>query len=227
MSTLVLIALAAGCRTPASRHPGSEVRTISIVIAPQSLDPAIEDVRLTNGNAGRHYACFPATAERWNGLTLLYIIGTDDDPSETYELAEYACGLGFAAIAPMYKTPWRPPDVCQDDAACYERVRREIIEGEDLAPDPISVDAANSLWHRIDTLVEHLAARAPRIWQPIRDRVIRRDLTRVVLAGFSQGSGHVPLIAHDFEVARVIMSGSSSRDATRFETAKSDPAWSR
>jgi hypothetical protein len=92
----------------------------------------------------------------------------------------------------MYEHKVRPRDVCADDPACYERVRREIIEGKDLAPDPIAATEPNALWHRIDSLLAYLA---------------HRRLRRVVVAGFSQASGHAALIAHDVEVARVIMLG--------------------
>jgi hypothetical protein len=78
------------------------------------------------------------------------------------------------------------------------------VTGEDTSTI-LAVDRANGLLYRIDVLATHLARALPEVWVPIRDRLGRRDFSGVVIAGFSQGTGHALIIAHDFAVSRVVM----------------------
>ncbi len=75
---------------------------------------------------------------------------------------------------------------------------------DDLSP-LVTVDRANGLSHRIDVLAAHLARALPEVWVPIRDALARRDYTGVVIVGFSQGSGHALILAHDMRAERVVL----------------------
>ena len=202
---------------------GQEV--CSATYDPVELDPRVEEVPVGHpgqrAGVGRHYACYPAVAARWNGQLLVHLVGTWGNPASSHGLAELACSLGFAAVAPMYKNLQDARAVCGADSLCYEGMRREVLYGGDTGPDPIQVDAANSLVHRLDTLLLRLSARERRFapWGVIRERVMARDLSAVVVSGHSQGAGHALVLARDHEVARVIMLGGLT-DRLRSGTAE-------
>lgn len=189
---------------------------------PTTIDPLLEPVVAAPpgqaGVPGRHYACAPE-ARRWNGQLLIHLVGTWGNPAASSAFAELACSLGYAAVAPMYENVQDARAVCADDTACYEGMRREVLYGGDSAPAPISVDAANSLLRRVDTLLLHLAARERGFspWAVIRDRVLARDYSEVALSGHSQGAGHALVWARDHQVARVIMLGGLT-DRLRYGT---------
>lgn len=174
------------------------------ILGPTALDPEVTPVTTASGDDARHYYCTPTVPSRWNHQLVLYLVGAREDPALAHAFAERACGRGYAAIAPAYRNERAIRDLCGDNADCYGLVRREIVLGEDRSR-LIQVDHANSLLHRIDTIAAHLSRALPEVWGPIRDRLKRRDFRAVVIAGFSQGSGHALIIAHDHAVGRVVL----------------------
>ena len=200
----LVVALVLGCRAVPHDAPSNTAMIADGVIIPSLLDPAIKPVTTGSGADARHYYCTPTVRARWNGKLVLYLVGAREDPATAHAFAERACGHGYAAVAPAYRNERAVRDLCESDADCYEGVRREIVFGTN-GSDRITVDPANSLLHRLDTLATHLARTFPEVWGPIRDRLARRDLSRVVIVGFSQGSGHALLLAHDFVASRVVM----------------------
>ncbi len=188
---------------------------------PSELDADVVPVTTASGADARHYYCTPAIPAGWNGRLVIYIVGAREDPGTAHAFAERACTRGYAAIAPAYKNERAIRDLCEDDADCYGAVRHEIVYGDDAASQ-IRLDANNGLLHRIDTIADHLATLFPTVWAPLRDRLRRRDLSAVLIAGFSQGSGHALLLAHDFEVSRVVVM-SGVLDRVRSGTAAHGP----
>lgn len=212
------------CHGAPRETPSNSARIVDGVLVPTELDPGVVPVTSATGGDARHFYCTPTTTAGWNGQLVIYIAGAREDPGVAHAFAERACTRGFAAIAPAYKNERAIRDLCEDDADCYGAVRHEIVFGDDAAPQ-IRLDPGNGMLHRIDTIADHLAAAFPAVWTPLRERLRRRDFSRVVVAGFSQGSGHALLLAHDFEVGRVIlMSGVLDRVRSGTE-AHAPVAW--
>ena len=199
-----LLVLVACHGAPGRDTPSNRARTIDGVLVPSELDADVTPVTTATGGDARHYYCTPTTAADWNGQLVIYIAGAREDPGLAHAFAERACTRGFAAIAPAYKNDRAVRDLCEDNPDCYGAVRHEIVFGDDAAPE-LRMDPGNGLVHRIDTIADRLAATSPAVWTPLRDRLRRRDFSQVIIAGFSQGSGHALLLAHDFAVSRVIM----------------------
>ena len=200
---MALVALAACHGTPRDA-PSNTARTVDGLLVPTELDAAVVPVTTASGGDARHYYCTPTTTAGWNGQLVIYIVGAREDPGLAHAFAERACTRGYAAIAPAYKNERAIRDLCEDDPDCYGAVRHEIVFGDDAAAQ-IRLDPGNGMLHRIDTIAARLATAFPAVWGPLRERLDRRDLSHVVLAGFSQGSGHALLLAHDFEVGRVVL----------------------
>lgn len=212
----------AACHTTSRDLPSNTAQMLDGILVPSALDPAITPVTTGSGADARHYYCTPTVPERWNGQLVLYLVGAREDPATAHAFAERACSRGFAAIAPAYRNERAIRDLCTDDAECYGAVRREIVDGVDASP-AITVDRANGLVHRIDTLAAHLARALPGIWAPIHDRLARGDYARVTIVGFSQGSGHALILAHAHEAARVVLL-SGVLDRVRSGTVAHGPA---
>lgn len=205
-SGFALAALVA-CHAAAPEAPSNSARTIEGVLVPSDLDPDVTAVTTATGGDARHYYCTPTTTAAWNGQLVIYLVGAREDPGLAHAFAERACTRGFAAIAPAYKNERAIRDLCGDDAGCYGLVREEIISGDDAAPQ-IRLDPGNGLLHRIDTIADALATKVPAVWSSLRAAIHRRDFSRTIIAGFSQGSGHALLLARDHAFARVVvMSG--------------------
>lgn len=201
----LVLALIAGChRAPHGPAPANASDIVDGTLVPTELDRDVSPVTTASGADARHYYCTPTRAAKWNGQLVIYLVGPREDPATAHAFAERACGEGFATIAPAYKNERAIRDVCEGNADCYEGARREIVFGEDRS-SYIAVDRSNGLLHRIDTLAARLAQAIPGVWGPIRDRLARRDFAFVTVAGFSQGSGHALILAHDFLFARVVM----------------------
>ena len=210
-SALVLVLACGGC--PGVRHdtPSNVLPTAEGFLAPSDLDPEVHPITTGSGADARHYFCAPTIRARWNGHLVLYLVGAREDPATAHAFAEYACGHGYAVIAPAYRNDRAIRDLCTDDADCYEAVRREIVFGADPPPAVLDVGHANTLVHRIDTILAHLAIASPAVWSPVRT-TYAGGLARTIVVGFSQGTGHALILAHDREVERVIlMSGPLDR----------------
>ncbi len=195
--------------------------TLDGILVPTELDQDVLPVTTAGGTDARHYYCTPTVPSRWNHQLVLYLVGAREDPALAHAFAERACGRGFAAIAPAYRNERAIRDLCEDAADCYGPARREIVVGDDVSP-VIRVDRPNSLLHRIDTIAAHLARSLPEVWGPIRQRLAQRDFRTVVIAGFSQGSGHALIIAQDHAVGRVVLL-SGVLDRTRSGTEQHGP----
>jgi hypothetical protein len=202
--TWVLLVMLAACKAAPRDAPSNTAAIADGVLVPSELDKAITPVTTGSGADARHYYCTPTTTAAWNGQLVLYLVGARQDPALAHGFAERACARGYAALAPAYRNERAIRDLCGSDPDCYEGVRREIVTGDDLSPH-VNLDPANGLYHRIDVLSAHLARALPEVWVPIRDALARRDLSGVIVAGFSQGSGHALILAHDSAAARVVL----------------------
>lgn len=186
-------------------------------IDPTTLGAGIEVVEagLGGGAPGAHWFCEPGEGTAWNDRVLLYLVGTYGDPAGEHGMAARACELGFVAVAPMYENRDMARAVCGDDGPCYEAFHVEITDGGGGAPDPVDVDADDSIRSRVATLLEHLATARGEPWTTVRDRLAADDWSSVVLAGHSQGAGHAAYLAREESAERMILlAGPSDRVAS-------------
>ncbi len=218
----VACGLVVACRPPNTAPEASDASGVAVTCTsksnagvcsgtfiPTQLDSAVEPVKGMSGGIGVHFFCFPQDEARWNGKLLIHLVGTGDIPTLTNGFPERACELGFASISPMYKNDNDARSTCGRDTDCYERMRQEVVYGNDVAPLPIQVNSANSVAHRLETILTRLAngSTAAAKWTALREAFIARDFSRILVSGHSQGSGHALLLARDFSVARLVMIG--------------------
>jgi pimeloyl-ACP methyl ester carboxylesterase len=192
---LMGLAFSAGAEAPLAGGP------IAYDVRPSETDSAIRSF-------DQPHRIFLDAAAAPRGQLLLFLPGTGATTGEQEEFGRTAAGLGYHVVYLMYPNDV-PAAVCQDDEdeGCFERFRREIIEGDDLDAR-VTVDRANSIENRFLRLVRWLATNcANEGWR----QFLTEDAvawSSVVLAGHSQGGGHAQLMAKDHAVARVVVLGS-------------------
>ncbi len=181
---------------------------------PTQLGAGILAVRsATSGKDGRHYFCYPSAPGILNGKFVLHFVGTGSDPQVDLAVTRRMCALGFVALAPMYVNDKDARGTCGADSDCFDGYRREIVVGGDFIRG-VSVDTANSIEGRISSALARLAVTEPTFaaFPALRDAFAIRDLSKVVLSGHSQGSGHALYLARDHAALRVVLlAGPSDR----------------
>ncbi len=170
---------------------------------------------------GSHVAVAPLGAGV--GRLFVHLQGTGGKPANSLLVLRQAGTQGLHALGLAYPNVPTVDSLCSasSDAACYEKVRLEIIDGTDRTP-LVNVDRTNSIENRLVAALTALAAQYPAEgWgQYLAAGVPRWD--RVVISGHSQGGGHAALMARDRLMARVCMFA-SPKDTSSFFNAPA--AW--
>ena len=153
---------------------------------------------------GSHVANVPNEA-RVNRL-FVHLSGSYGRPTNSLLVLREAATQGLHAIGLAYPNVPTVDSLCTDssDAACYEKVRLEIIDGTDRT-SLVSVDRSNSVENRLVLALNYLQAQFPAEgWgQYLVGGAPKWD--SVVISGHSQGGGHAALMARDRLMARVCM----------------------
>lgn len=150
----------------------------------------------------------PAQGEPRNQL-FLFFPGTNGKPEQYTEIIDFAASLGYDALALTYVN-WFSlnREVCNGttDPTCFERSRREILEGVDLNTRLVlAFDEADSIQGRLVSLLQWLAANRPgERWGDYLDNG-QPYWRNTVVAGHSQGGGHAGFIAKNHLVERCIL----------------------
>lgn len=175
-------------------------------VSPPATGVGIVNV-MAGSAVGKHFFCYPGDAGAFNNKLVIHLVHTGEDPATANAFPKRACALGFAAIAPMYPNPKDAREACGNAAACYTDYRVEVVEGKDRTP-AISVDAANSINGRVESLLSHLGvyeATFGNKWAALVSQLGSGDYSGTVLSGHEQGAGHALRMAHDHAVERLIM----------------------
>jgi hypothetical protein len=169
------------------------------VVAPEATDPAIS-VALDD-----HYVTVNTTIPPDRDL-FVFLPGTRGKPSDYLLILQEAASNGFRAVGLMY-----PDDnalyalcpVANTDPECWEKVREEIVTGNDVS-SLVTVSRADSIENRLFKLLIYLDATYPSEGWGTWIIAGQPNWSRIRLAGWSQGGGHAAYMAKDRDVARVI-----------------------
>jgi hypothetical protein len=216
-------------------------------IEPQETDASI-DWKPTGAayvNRGQHYVWLDASARPNHQLFVFLPSANTQEPffglPDNYQLlGAEAARLGYHVVVLMYPNEVRLATECpkkaspttgpgHDEAlsACYEAVRRQIIDGEGRPPyhQIAGVNVANSITNRLTKLLLYLADRYPAEgWSsyltPVATAGVSLEWSRIAVSGHSQGGGQAVMIAKVNLVSRVVMF-SSVPDSV----GTTSPAW--
>lgn len=168
----------------------------------RTIAPRDVDARTTLLPDSLHKVWVPRAPSRPQLFVMLP--GTDGRPANNSNLLRIAARAGFRTIGLAYPNDVSGQELCTGGSAdCDARVHVETLYGRDVVSN-LSVDAYNSIEYRLASLLRVLHQRfGAEGWGAYLDgERVRWD--QVVLAGFSQGSGHAGYLAKDTLVARVI-----------------------
>ena len=173
-----------------SSAPSSTERQILATTTDATISPT------PSAGEAAHVAINPSPSVSQAGKLLVFIPGTQGVPSQYRYILRAGASRGFHAIGVNYPNQQAMGTLCQAsvDPDCYWKARREVITGINYST-LITVSSADSIINRLQQLLTYLNAQQPNEgWgQYLSSGKI--DWSKVVLAGHSQGGGHVGVLA--------------------------------
>ena len=168
---------------------------------PAAVNPQIEDW------LEPHYICAPAGEHREAAGLFLFLPGTGATPDYYRVLMETAAQAGLYVINLRY-----PNDssvnlqLCplDGDDSCHEKVRAEILLGEDLTSH-VDVNPPNSITGRLRSALAYLVDVHPQEgWARFLDEKGEPLWSLMTVSGHSQGAGHAVYLAMEQRVERAV-----------------------
>ncbi|HAA13192.1 MAG TPA: hypothetical protein DCE41_16475 [Cytophagales bacterium] len=179
------------------------------VVKPYALQPEL------TGKPASHFIYVPPAGHIREQL-LLFLGGTTSKPANYQTFPAFAARLGYHVINLSYNND-QSSLVCEqaEDLNCFTRFRQESLWGKGGPKAP----NAESIWGRLIPLLKHLIKEYPNEgWQ----RYLEAENLlhhRIVLAGHSQGAGHVAFWAQQYAVDRVLLFAGPNDYSLRYTQA--------
>lgn len=151
-----------------------------------------------------HFAVNPSPLAEPRDRLFVMLPGTGANPRVYHLIVEEAAKRGYHAIGLDYPSSVAVGSACEHaaDAACYGKVRRKIITGDNTT-DLVKVTPANSIVHRLAALLRYLATTYPNEgWGQYLGRGDTIAWNKVQVGGHSQGSGHTGYMTKLYPLAR-------------------------
>jgi len=139
------------------------------------------------------------------GTLVIFLPGTGSSPGSASLLLRAVLDLGHHVISLSYPNQIAMGTLALNDLDLYGSLRREICFGIDSGSLSLNVTPPDSILNRIEKLLIHLSHEYPgENWgNYIQSSGPRWD--KIILSGFSQGSGHAAYLAQSFPVKKVVL----------------------
>lgn len=167
-------------------------------IHPHDTDPQI------SAWLDSHYVCINTDVVNQN-LLYLFLPASYAKPKNTQLITQAAANNGYYSINLMYPNSWTVGSLCNfsEDSECFEKVRLEIIDGQDRT-NKVNVNRSNSIENRLIKLLIYLNNNHPeQNWSQFLTASDEIIWSKIIVSGFSQGGGHAGVIAKYHLVGRV------------------------
>jgi hypothetical protein len=176
---------------------------------PCVLDPATEylceeDEALNLPNQGkRMHRALVRTDAPWRDQLFLFLPpgpGLYND-----RLRAWATYAGYRTLSLGYANEEKMEDICAPlGDGCYSDWRYEVTYGVDLSPF-IQISPADSIMGRLETVLAALERDDPATWGGFLDAEGRPAWEKIVVSGWSIGSGHAAFVAKHHPVHGVML----------------------
>jgi hypothetical protein len=160
------------------------------------------------GGEAPHLAINPSPTVAPRAKLLVFLPGTQGRPSQYTYILRAGASRGFHAVGINYPNQTAMGSLCQfsADPDCYWTARNEVIFGNGT---PVSgqsaVTRADSVVNRLNKLLKWLANnQSAEGWGQFLRVDGTVDWSKVVLAGHSQGGGHVGVLAKTVSLSRAV-----------------------
>ncbi len=167
--------------------------------------PGQTDARISTFNTDSHYVYYNASVVHKNKL-LVHLPGSYGAPKRSRFFGALAADLGYHSIGLAYPNAPTVASFCNTsaDSQCYEKVRREIIEGVDYST-VITIDSIECAFNRLRKILNYLDSIYPsENWGQYLDFAGNVVFNKIIFSGHSQGGGHAALIAKYYNVDRAL-----------------------
>ncbi len=161
-----------------------------------------------SGGEAPHVAINPSPSATTRGRLFVFLPGTQGRPTQYTYILRAAAARGLHAIGINYPNQTAMGALCQFSLQpdCYWAARNVVVFG---GGTPVSgqspVSNADSIVNRVARLLAELAARHPSEgWGQYLLGNSTVDWSKVVLAGHSQGGGHVGVLAKTVSLSRAV-----------------------
>lgn len=143
----------------------------------------------------KHYTYYNPTCVQRN-ILVVHLVGSYDNPSNNLMFPSYVANNGFHVVSLKYPDSTAAQTACNNstDIDCYEKFRREIIEGGDFHPD-ITVDVPNAINNRLIKLLMYLDTNNPNENWGNYYSGSTINWNKIIVLGHSQGVGPAAYIA--------------------------------
>ncbi|MFZ6798385.1 BPSS1187 family protein [Undibacterium sp. Di24W] len=193
----------------------SDAALLTVIAALPSVERQV-NATLTDSNItaipstveAPHLAINPSASVNQRGKLLVFLPGTQGRPSQYSYILRAGAARGFHALGLNYANQTAMGTLCQfsADPDCYWNARNVVIFGNGTPVNGQSaVTPADSLVNRLNKLLNWLNNANPSEgWSQFLLSNKNVDWSKVVLAGHSQGGGHVGILAKTVSLSRAI-----------------------
>lgn len=201
------------CQRDTATGPGGT--PITPPAAPASVERQVNATTTDNAIApvpaageAPHLVINPAPAVTARGRLLVFLPGTQGRPSQYSYILRAGAARGLHAVGVNYVNQVAMGTLCQLSPVldCYWTARTEVVfgNGTPVAGQSV-VTRANGIVHRLTRLLAWLHATYPTEgWGQYLQADNTVDWGKVILAGHSQGGGHVGVLAKSVALARAV-----------------------
>lgn len=142
------------------------------------------------------------------GRLLVFIPGTQGQPSQYRQILRAGAARGFHAVGVNHVNPVAMGALCQTSPIpdCYRTARTEVVFGNGTpVAGQEAVSRANGIVNRVARLLAWLRTTHPAEgWGQYRLADNTVDWSKVIVAGHSQGGGHAAVLAKSVALARAV-----------------------
>ncbi len=201
---LISLLCAFACLVGAARAQDAQVapswpNQVYYTVTPSDADPAVQQFNDPS------FVVFHKSPTDGAEIAV-FLPGTGGKPTYNQLLFHVVANQGYRVIGLMYDDDPAVIQVCprNPNPDCSAQFREERIYG-DLAGGPVQNPPAESIVHRLVTLLRYLDRNHPdENWRGYLDGD-RPNWSRIVISGLSQGAGMSAYIAQREPVARVVL----------------------
>lgn len=139
-------------------------------------------------------------------LLLIHLPSSFDQTTRSSVFCSLAAQSGYHVISLAYPGLTNMYSSCEHstDAACYENIHLELVDGINRASQ-IEIDSSESILYRLNRLLHFLNSNYPAEgWDRFLDEQGRIRFASTIWSGHSDGAGHALVIAKVHRVHRVI-----------------------
>lgn len=205
---LLLLAACAGTTEPTQDGTASVTVPTSIERQVNATVTDADIAAVPSVGEAPHVAINPSASVSARGKLLVFLPGTQGSPAQYRYILRAAATRGFHAVGLNYMNQVAMGTLCQlsADPDCYWTARSEVIFGNGT---PVSgqsaVTRANSIVNRLVKLLAWLNSKYPSEgWGQFLRAENSVDWSKIVLAGHSQGGGHVGVLTKSVVLSRAV-----------------------